>query len=33
VAVILPTRNVVETIGPILDEIAGLDRSGCRVFD
>jgi glucosyl-3-phosphoglycerate synthase len=33
VTVILPTRNVVGTIGPILDEIASLDRSGVRLFD
>jgi glucosyl-3-phosphoglycerate synthase len=33
VTLVLPTRNVVETIGPILDDIAGLHRSGVRLFD
>ena len=33
VTLVLPTRNVVETIGPILDEIAGLHRAGVRLFD
>lgn len=33
VTLVLPTRSVVETIGPILDKIAGLDRSGVRLFD
>jgi glucosyl-3-phosphoglycerate synthase len=33
VTLVLPIRNVVETIGPILDKIAGFDRSGVRLFD
>jgi glucosyl-3-phosphoglycerate synthase len=33
VTLILPTLNVVETIGSILDRVAALDRSNHRIYD
>jgi glucosyl-3-phosphoglycerate synthase len=33
VTLVLPTRNVVETIGPILETVTGLAHGGSRLFD